>query len=202
MFWKIIQLIISILLIIGGLSGELVLRFTNSSTLLVIAGFIWLIYDIGAIITHFDKRKNNNVEIDHAKLENYTEAIECWQKAIDINPNDAVAYYNMGNAYDELGNYTEAIACYQKSLDIDPTAARVYNNMGYSYAGLENYTEAISCWQKAVDIDPTDALSYNNMGSAYYKLGNHTEAIDCYKKAAQLGDKNTQILLKENGYSW
>jgi uncharacterized membrane protein YfcA len=49
---KIIQLLISIGLIIGGLSGEFVLRGTNSSTLLVVFGVIWLIYDIYAIATH------------------------------------------------------------------------------------------------------------------------------------------------------
>jgi len=49
MAWKIIQLLLSIALIIGGLSGEFVLRGTNSSGLLVVFGFVWLIYDIYAI---------------------------------------------------------------------------------------------------------------------------------------------------------
>jgi hypothetical protein len=52
MAWRIIQLLISIGLIIGGLSGEFVLRGTNSSGLLVVFGFGWLIYDIYSIYTY------------------------------------------------------------------------------------------------------------------------------------------------------
>jgi hypothetical protein len=53
--WKIISLLTSIGLIIGGLSGVLVFRGTNSSELLVVFGFLWLAYDIYAIATHSRK---------------------------------------------------------------------------------------------------------------------------------------------------
>jgi hypothetical protein len=52
MVWRIIQLLISVGLIIGGLSGELVLLGTNSSIALVIAGVIWLLNDIYQIATY------------------------------------------------------------------------------------------------------------------------------------------------------
>ena len=50
--WKIVGLLVSIGLIIGGLSGELVLRGTNSSTALVVVGVLFLIWDIISIATH------------------------------------------------------------------------------------------------------------------------------------------------------
>jgi uncharacterized membrane protein YhaH (DUF805 family) len=49
---KILGLFVSIFMIWGGLSGELVLRGTESSTALVILGFLLLIFDIYAIATH------------------------------------------------------------------------------------------------------------------------------------------------------
>lgn len=52
----IIGAIFSIILIIGGLSGQLVLRGTNSSQLLVVVGVLYLIYDIYKIIKY---QKNN-----------------------------------------------------------------------------------------------------------------------------------------------
>jgi len=58
--WKIVGLLVSIFLIWGGLSGELVLRGTNSSGALVVFGFIFLIVDIIAIATH--KRKQVETE--------------------------------------------------------------------------------------------------------------------------------------------
>lgn len=48
---NIIGIIISIFLIIGGLKGDLVLRGTNSSIALVVAGILFLIYDIVRLFT-------------------------------------------------------------------------------------------------------------------------------------------------------
>jgi len=50
--WKIFGLLFSVALIFGGLSGEFVLRGTNSSTALVVAGILFLIWDIISIATH------------------------------------------------------------------------------------------------------------------------------------------------------
>jgi hypothetical protein len=49
-------LLISICLIIGGATGTLVLRFTNSSALLVVAGVVFLIFDIIALIRRLTKK--------------------------------------------------------------------------------------------------------------------------------------------------
>lgn len=58
MVWNIIGLIISIGLIIAGLSGSFVLRGTNSSTALVIAGVIFLIFDIYKIVKYTREKKD------------------------------------------------------------------------------------------------------------------------------------------------
>lgn len=52
MWQKILGLFFSIFLIVGGASGELVLRGTNSSEALMVAGVIFLIWDIYSIATH------------------------------------------------------------------------------------------------------------------------------------------------------
>jgi len=64
---------------------------------------------------------------------NYDKAIECYQKAITIDPDYADAYYNLGLAYKDKGNYDKAIECWQKAIDINPDNAVTYNNMGLAY---------------------------------------------------------------------
>ena len=58
MAWKIIQLLISVGLIIGGLSGEFVLRGTDSSAALVAVGVLWLIFDIVQFFSFKKKTEN------------------------------------------------------------------------------------------------------------------------------------------------
>jgi hypothetical protein len=52
---KILSLIVSLGMVIGGLSGKLVFRGTNSSGLLVVAGCLWLLYDIFTIVVHLKR---------------------------------------------------------------------------------------------------------------------------------------------------
>jgi tetratricopeptide (TPR) repeat protein len=51
----------------------------------------------------------NNKGFDLGKAGEYEKAIECFDKAIELNPNAALAYNNRGNAYKDLGQYERAI---------------------------------------------------------------------------------------------
>ena len=55
----------------------------------------------------------------YAAERNYDEAIECYQKAIELNPDFAGAYNNMGLAYQYLGKQDEANICFQKTSMIN-----------------------------------------------------------------------------------
>jgi hypothetical protein len=66
MVWRIIQLLISVGLILGGLSGDLVLRGTDSSGALVIFGIGWLIYDIYQLVKYKNENTGVNAEISAA----------------------------------------------------------------------------------------------------------------------------------------
>ena len=46
--------------------------------------------------------------------------MECYRKAIKIDPNYAYAYNNLGNALDDIGKKEEAIENYRKAIKIDP----------------------------------------------------------------------------------
>ena len=64
------------------------------------------------------------------KLKQYKEAIADYDKAIELNPKDAKAYYNRGNAKHQLKQYKEAIADYDKAIELNPKDANAYNNRG------------------------------------------------------------------------
>ncbi len=63
----------------------------------------------------------------------YDKAIEAYTSAIAIDPNDAKAYNNRGNAYKNKGQYDRAIADFDKAIAIDPNHAKAYNNRGNAY---------------------------------------------------------------------
>ncbi len=50
--------------------------------------------------------------------------IEC-EKAIQLNPKDAGAYFNLGLVHKKTKNYQKAIECYEKAIQMDPNYAKV-----------------------------------------------------------------------------
>jgi tetratricopeptide (TPR) repeat protein len=65
-------------------------------------------------------------------LGNYEEAIKCYDKAIEIEPNNAEAWNNKGIVLGRLSNYEEAIACYDKAIELNPTDGRAWYNRAWA----------------------------------------------------------------------
>ena len=58
------------------------------------------------------------------------ETIDNYLKAINLTPEDASAYNNLGNAYSNQKNYEEAISSYKKSIELNSEYADAYYNLG------------------------------------------------------------------------
>jgi tetratricopeptide (TPR) repeat protein len=128
----------------------------------------------------------NIVGLTLSNLGRNEEAIKCYNKALQINPRDASAYYNKGNALSDLGRNEKAIDCYDRALEINPQHGGAYNNKGTVLSKLGRYEEALECFDKSIEIDPYDAYAYNNKGLALSALGRKEEAITCFDKAIEM----------------
>eukprot|EP00357_Protocruzia_adherens_P014730 CAMPEP_0115034632 /NCGR_PEP_ID=MMETSP0216-20121206/40783_1 /TAXON_ID=223996 /ORGANISM="Protocruzia adherens, Strain Boccale" /LENGTH=77 /DNA_ID=CAMNT_0002413587 /DNA_START=81 /DNA_END=314 /DNA_ORIENTATION=+ len=61
-------------------------------------------------------------------MKRYTEAIECYDQVLALDPNAAVAYNNKGFALRSLNKVREAVECYEKALKLDPKYTTAENN--------------------------------------------------------------------------
>jgi tetratricopeptide (TPR) repeat protein len=121
----------------------------------------------------------------------YNEAIEAFNKAIELNPKDAVAYNNRGAAYGQIGNYKQQIEDSSKALQLNPKDAVAFNNRGVAYGELGNYEQEIEDCTKAIELNPKLAVAYYHRGVAYQKLGNRKQAIKDKSKAYALNPRKT-----------
>ena len=102
------------------------------------------------------------------RSKDYKEAIADFDKAIQLNPDVAVAYYNRGTAKfrlaeseDAHGNsqkarelYQEAINDYTQTLEKSPWNVSAYRNRGFAKAALGQTEAAEADFQKAKELDP------------------------------------------------
>jgi len=117
------------------------------------------------------------------------EAITYYRKAIELDPNYALAYNNLGASLNEHGKYGEAIAAYRKVIELkpDPYLAPAYSNLGMALADQGKYEEAIAAYRKAIELKPDDAyIYYNGLGVTLMQQGKDQEAIVAYRKAIEL----------------
>ena len=60
----------------------------------------------------------------------YNEAINCFDRAIQLDSKFANAYFNKGFSLDAIGKFKEAIDCYDKVIELNPNDADAFKNNG------------------------------------------------------------------------
>jgi tetratricopeptide (TPR) repeat protein len=125
--------------------------------------------------------------IFYAQSKNWTKAEEYFERALEINPEDAMGWRGLGYTYFQRGDYVRATADYLKAIEINPDDAVMWYNLGTVYGEQGDYGRAIASYKKALEIKPEFAAVWCNLGTAYQMLGNQEEAKKCIDKAKELG---------------
>jgi tetratricopeptide (TPR) repeat protein len=120
------------------------------------------------------------------KLGKYPQAIESYQLALRIKPDDADTRNNLCVAYGMIGSYEEAISACRKILQVRSDFAEPYNNIGWALQRLGRYQEAIESLLQAIRLKPDFALAHYNLGNSYSALGQYQEATESYKQALRI----------------
>ena len=128
----------------------------------------------------------NNLGNALAARGRFEEAIEQFQRALRIDPNDADATYNLGNALAQQGSFEEAAKQLQNALQINPGNAMAAYDLGNVRARQGRFDEAIGDFELALRIDPGLAKAHYNLGSLLGKQGKLNEAVEQYQKALQV----------------
>lgn len=120
------------------------------------------------------------------KQEKLDEALDCYQQALTLEPNDPTLYYQLGLVWQKQGKVEEAIAYYQQFLTFNPNQATAYYNLGYAFQTRGKLEEAIDCYQQAVTLEPNFVLAHQNLGAILHEKGETQKAIACYKRLLEI----------------
>jgi tetratricopeptide (TPR) repeat protein len=115
-----------------------------------------------------------------------TEALELYQQALRIDPDDAEAHCNLGAALAQTGKIKEAIAQYELALQIRSEYAEANCNLGVALAQTGKIEEAIAQYELALQIRSEYAEAHNNLGFALAQIGKIEEAIAQYEQALRI----------------
>jgi tetratricopeptide (TPR) repeat protein len=122
-------------------------------------------------------------------------AIEDYNQAIKINPNDAYTYNNRGNVRSKLGDKQGAIDDYTLAIKINPNLADAYYNRGNVRDELGDKQGAIDDYNLAIKFNPNYADAYYNRGLVRDELGDKQGAIDDYNLAIKFNPNLAQAYI-------
>lgn len=113
----------------------------------------------------------------------FDEAMEHYNKAIELNPNDVNALVSAGNALFGRRRYAEAMEFYTRALRLNPDNPESHVNLAVILAGQGKTEEAIAHDREALKLNPKHVTAHVNLAVALARLGKYPEALEHYREA-------------------
>jgi tetratricopeptide (TPR) repeat protein len=120
----------------------------------------------------------------------YTEALISLNKAIDVDPAYARAYYIRANIKDAFDDRHGAMKDYNAALEKNPKFADAFFARGNVKMKLQDYYGAIDDYTSAITINENYIEAYYNRGKAKQYLQAYEDAINDCTKIIQINSKN------------
>lgn len=142
------------------------------------------------------------------RIKDYDNAAIYYQRAIQLNPNMAAAFANLGAVYQAQGKTQESLDTYRQALRLDPSNKTVKDLLAQteSSIGAENFNKAVTLQQqgkhvdalpyfrKALEQSPNNADLIAAYGVSLQNANQGDEAIRQYQKAIQLNPNDADYL--------
>jgi TolB-like protein/Flp pilus assembly protein TadD/class 3 adenylate cyclase len=119
----------------------------------------------------------------------YPGAISEYERALQLNPNDATAHQWFGNdTLANIGQNERELAEMKRAVELDPLSLIINSNLGFSYIHLGRLDEAIAQLRKTVELDGAFYYAHYALGLALELKAAIPEAIAEYQKAIAISE--------------
>jgi TolB-like protein/Flp pilus assembly protein TadD len=131
-------------------------------------------------------------------------AVRHYEKALEEDPNYALAYAGLADAYANSGYYgsvapiegrRKAEEAARKALALDPNLAEAHAGLGLAYIGFapSNFVLGEKELRRAMELNPSLALAHYSLGLSFIRQGRLDEAIVELRKARELDPLSSVI---------
>ncbi len=130
----------------------------------------------------------------HFKKGEFRQALESFNKAIDINPGYVDAYNNRGALFVKLNKPKLALKDFDEIIFLAPDFVKAYVNRGQVYTSLKKVDLAIEDYSRALEIDPEKVSAYLYRGHLYLQRWKYKDALDDFNKILKINTEHKDAL--------
>jgi len=115
-----------------------------------------------------------------------TEAIEVYQKVLELEPQHAAAHINVGTIFYNRQDFAQAEHHYRAAIEADPRYALAYFDLGNVLDETGRVPEAIKAYSTALMLAPTYGDAHYNLALAYEKIKQPRKALKHWRAYVRL----------------
>ena len=138
--------------------------------------------------------KLNNHAIILASDGEYTEAIACFKRAILIERNNYLLWYNLGITYRDSGDMENARSSLEKAHQIAPEKQDVLETLSTLCIQMEEYEDSLLYTKEGLENWPSNPVFWNLSGVAFFNMEKYDLASESFEHALSLNPYYTDAL--------
>ena len=112
-------------------------------------------------------------------------------QAVEIDAQQAMTFYELGNLYAKKNDYAKAVEAYARAADLDAGFADIFYNLGFSYAAIKDDENAEKAFLRALELKPPylDKVLFN-LAMVQYRQDKIRECIGNLEAAQKVNPDN------------
>jgi tetratricopeptide (TPR) repeat protein len=127
---------------------------------------------------------------DHYKENRFKKARDELSQAIEIDPENAEAYFWRARTFIRMEQYDDAIGDLKAVVDLNPRSSPAYDNLGWLFMRRNKYDESLTYLNKSIELKPDNAWAHYMRSRIFFKKGDLRKALENAKTACKLDYKD------------
>lgn len=124
--------------------------------------------------------------LEYASRGIHTTALRYLDRAVDIDPDCADLYTQIGICYEQLGCYDDAVNAFRRAIVLQPECSEAYCGLGVALCMAGEYTTGAQAFEEVIKLKPDYSEAYYNLGITYNNLEEYRDAIRVLRKLISL----------------
>lgn len=137
------------------------------------------------------------VAFDYVLLDDSAAADKWLSRAVQWEPKDADAWYNLARTKYTENRFEEAIRAFQECLKLEPKNEKAEYNLGLSYQGLGRADDAEAAYKIAIQWDSNaaqkDPEAYIDLGNLYLDQNRPDDALPYLREAKEIAPDDAKV---------